>query len=159
MRVWPDDWDERRRGVGCLACAEGRPDSIAVGRRFHAGATADAYLHDSSVVRGYALVFWRGRHLAEPTELSDGESCAFALEVRLVARAIEAVYRPAKLNLLTLGNSLPHLHTHIVPRYLDDPGPGGPPLFMLTETARPGDPAGYEGDLARLRAAVATLDP
>lgn len=25
-----------------------------------------------------------------------------------------------------LGNTVPHLHTHVVPRYVDDPAPGGP---------------------------------
>ena len=31
-----------------------------------------------------------------------------------------------KLNYETLGNSLPHLHTHLVPRFREDPAPGRP---------------------------------
>jgi len=27
---------------------------------------------------------------------------------------------------MTLGNTVPHLHTHFVPRYWNDPAPGGP---------------------------------
>jgi len=34
-----------------------------------------------------------------------------------VARALITVYEPLKMNYETLGNSLPHLHTHLVPRY------------------------------------------
>jgi hypothetical protein len=34
------------------------------------------------------------------------------------------------MNFEMLGNSLPHLHTHVVPRYLDDGEPGQPPHFM-----------------------------
>jgi diadenosine tetraphosphate (Ap4A) HIT family hydrolase len=40
-----------------------------------------------------------------------------------------------------LGNSLPHLHTHLVPRFTDDPRPGQPfplsaqqPEAMVPET-------------------------
>ncbi len=47
-----------------------------------------------------------------------------------VARAVEQHFDPAKLNYMMLGNAVPHLHTHIVPRYLNDPDPGRPPLFM-----------------------------
>ena len=38
------------------------------------------------------------------------------------------------MNYETLGNSLPHLHTHLVPRFAEDPRPGQP--FPLT-THRP----------------------
>ena len=76
--------------------------------------------------RGYAIVVWRGRHVAEPTELTDDEAATFWLEVLAAARAIEARFRPAKLNYEALGNGVPHLHVHLVPRYLDDDAPGRP---------------------------------
>jgi diadenosine tetraphosphate (Ap4A) HIT family hydrolase len=50
-----------------------------------------------------------------------------------VARALIAVYKPLKMNYETLGNSLPHLHTHLVPRYTADPRPGQP--FPLSAQA------------------------
>jgi hypothetical protein len=33
------------------------------------------------VQRGYTLVIWRGRHVAEPTELTDSEAQGYWLEV------------------------------------------------------------------------------
>jgi diadenosine tetraphosphate (Ap4A) HIT family hydrolase len=33
---------------------------------------------------------------------------------------------PAQINYLTYGNSVPHVHTYLLPRYLDDPCPGLP---------------------------------
>jgi diadenosine tetraphosphate (Ap4A) HIT family hydrolase len=61
-----------------------------------------------------------------PTELTDAEAAAYGSEVLRVGRALEAVLEPVKLNYDVLGNTVPHLHTHIVPRYADDPRPGWP---------------------------------
>jgi hypothetical protein len=94
VTTWPADMEERRRGVGCPACADGRPGAIPDGERIFAGATSDAYLSRSSAARGYTLLSWRGRHV---------------------------------------GNSMPHLHAHIIPRYWGDPNPGRPPRFMMEE--------------------------
>ena len=44
--------------------------------------------------------------------------------------------QPVKLNYDLLGNSLPHLHTHVVPRYADDPKPGWPFPFPEDEPGR-----------------------
>jgi hypothetical protein len=44
IRLWPDDWNERRAGMGCQACSQGRPDEDAHGIRWFAGVYADAYL-------------------------------------------------------------------------------------------------------------------
>ena len=76
--------------------------------------------------RGYTLVIWRGRHVNEPTELDEAEAAGYWAEVLAVARALISVYEPLKMNYETLGNSLPHLHTHLVPRYTEDPRPGQP---------------------------------
>ena len=51
------------------------------------------------------------------------------------------------MNLMTLGNWVPHLHTHVVPRYLDDPAPGGPIAWDAMFTDEPTDP-----DVLRLQA-------
>lgn len=119
------------RGEGCAMCARGRPDEDDFGIRVYRSDTADAYLQKADVgQRGYTIVVWRGRHVAEPTELSDTEAGSYWDDVLRVARGIETHFTPAKLNLMMLGNSLPHLHTHVVPRYLDDADPGRPPRFM-----------------------------
>ncbi|MGE3343794.1 MAG: hypothetical protein AB7L71_10185 [Vicinamibacterales bacterium] len=39
---------------------------------------------------------------------------------------IERVFSPCHMNYLLLGNIVPHLHVHVVPRYLDDPSPERP---------------------------------
>lgn len=39
---------------------------------------------------------------------------------------IEQVFAPCHMNYQLLGNSVPHLHVHLVPRYIDDPDPGRP---------------------------------
>ncbi len=112
-------------------CAEGRPDDNGFGVRVFEGTCSDAYLQRADVgQKGYTIVIWRGRHVADPTELSDAEMSAYVAEVLRVARALERHYRPVKMNFELLGNSLPHLHTHVVPRYLDDGAPGEPALFM-----------------------------
>lgn len=134
MKSWPADWDERRRGKGCAMCAEGRPEDNGFGPRIYRGRFSDAYLQRADVgQKGYTIVIWRGRHVAEPTELTADEAGGYFSEVLRVARALETNYRPIKLNLGMLGNSLPHLHTHVIPRYADDGSPGDPALFMRGE--------------------------
>jgi diadenosine tetraphosphate (Ap4A) HIT family hydrolase len=119
-------------------CAEGRPDDNGFGLRVLKGRYADAYLQRvDSGQPGYTIVIWRGRHVAEPTELSAEEAAGYFAEVLRVGRAIEAHYQPIKMNFDMLGNSLPHLHTHVVPRYLDDGSPGTPARFMRNAAAMP----------------------
>ena len=138
MGEWPPNWDELTRGIGCEMCENGRPDADRYGVRILAGRYSDAYLQRADVQRGYTLVIWRGRHVNEPTELSEAEAAGYWAEVLTVARALIGKYRPLKMNYETLGNSLPHLHTHLVPRYaLGDPRPGQPfPLSAQAPDAR-----------------------
>jgi diadenosine tetraphosphate (Ap4A) HIT family hydrolase len=110
-------------------CAEGGPDETAWGVRIFAGDVCDAYLQRAAIQRGYTIVIWRGRHVAEPTELDDDEAAAYWRELLRVGAAIERHLEPVKMNYDVLGNSLPHLHTHVLPRFADDPRPGWPFSF------------------------------
>jgi diadenosine tetraphosphate (Ap4A) HIT family hydrolase len=111
-------------------CGSDRPDTDSFGIRIQAGNYTDAYLQRAEVQRGYTIVIWRGRHVTEPTELSEPEAAGYWAEILSVARALIEIYEPLKMNYETLGNSLPHLHTHLIPRFTDDPRPGQP--FPLT---------------------------
>jgi diadenosine tetraphosphate (Ap4A) HIT family hydrolase len=147
---WPESFYELRRGEGCPMCAQGRPDETPYGARIFAGTVSDAYLQRADVQRGYTISIWRGRHVAEPTELEPDEASAYWLEVLRVARALESHLQPVKMNYDLLGNSLPHLHTHLVPRYADDPRPGWPFPFPEGEPA-PIDEDAFRRDVAALR--------
>jgi diadenosine tetraphosphate (Ap4A) HIT family hydrolase len=47
-------------------------------------------------------------------------------EMAEVAHALARAFNPRKMNYEALGNSVPHLHWHLVPRYDTDPHPRGP---------------------------------
>lgn len=123
---WPRNWDELVRGVGCGMCEGGRPESDEFGVRIRKSEYTDAYLQRADIQRGYTIVIWRGRHVTEPTELNDTEAREYWHDVLTVARALMTYYEPLKMNYETLGNSLPHLHTHLVPRFRIDGTPGRP---------------------------------
>jgi diadenosine tetraphosphate (Ap4A) HIT family hydrolase len=72
------------------------------------------------------MAVWRGRHAADLVELTGEELGDYWREVATASRALYAVFDPAQINYLTYGNSVPHVHTYLLPRYLDDPCPGLP---------------------------------
>jgi diadenosine tetraphosphate (Ap4A) HIT family hydrolase len=135
-------------------CEQGRPEETRHGARIFTGEVSDAYLQRADIQRGYTVVVWRGRHVAEPTELEPGEAAAYWAEVLHVGRALESHLQPVKLNYNMLGNSLPHLHTHVLPRYADDPRPGWPFPFPEGESP-PIEEAHYRRDVEALRGLLA----
>jgi diadenosine tetraphosphate (Ap4A) HIT family hydrolase len=151
---WPESWYALRAGTGCGMCAtQGLQDS-GWGVRFLQGSHADVYLWRSGRVRGYAVAIWKHGHVAEPTQLPAAQAAGFWVETLRAGVAIQRHLRPVKLNYLTLGNALPHLHTHIVPRYADDPVPGRPLPFELLDSGRQPE-ARLQADVETLRAMVA----
>jgi diadenosine tetraphosphate (Ap4A) HIT family hydrolase len=90
------------------------------------GRFAEVHLERRSVLPGYCLVVWRHGHVAEPTDLGRDAATGYWHEVLAVGRAVQSLFNPVKLNYMMLGNTVPHLHTHVLPRYPDDPAAGGP---------------------------------
>jgi diadenosine tetraphosphate (Ap4A) HIT family hydrolase len=150
---WPSEFYEWKRGHGCPICAEGRSEETPDRVRFFAGAVLDAYLRRTDIQRGLTVAIWRGRHVAEPTELTEEEAATYWPELRLVGKAIETTMQPLKMNYNLLGNSVPHLHTHIVPRYADDPKPSWP--FPFPDPEPPAMPKErLDRDVAALRECI-----
>jgi diadenosine tetraphosphate (Ap4A) HIT family hydrolase len=156
-RTWPEDWPARRRGVNCPMCA-GLEANEPYGVRVFEGRWGDAYLGRHPVRPGYTLVIWKGRHVAEATELSSEEAAGFWSEVARIARAVESRYQPAKMNWLVLGNGVPHLHVHLVPRPTADANAGLPmenEAFLDAES-RPLARQEIETEAAALRSVIGT---
>ena len=152
MTTWPEDWTERMAGVGCPMCAnQGREDN-GFGCRILQGVFADVFLQRAAGVAGYAIAIWRDGHAAEPTELDPAAAAGYWTDTLRAASAIADRFAPAKLNFLTLGNAVPHLHTHIVPRYLDDPAPGRPLPWDVIAAAEPMAEDEFTAQVADLRA-------
>lgn len=96
--------------------------------------------------------------MAEPTELREDEAAAFWRELLKIGRAIETAFEPVKLNYNLLGNEVPHLHAHVVPRYADDPRPGWP--FPFPKEDPPDIPEErFQEDLQALRRATGYTSP
>jgi diadenosine tetraphosphate (Ap4A) HIT family hydrolase len=152
---WPDAFYARRRGVQCPFCEQGRPDETLHGVRFFAGSVVDAYLQRAAIQRGYSVVVWRGRHVVEPTELAPDEAALFWMELLRVGRALIDCLEPVKLNYNVLGNSVPHLHAHVIPRYAVDPRPEWPFPFP-EEDPPPFAEEELRADADRLRRALSS---
>jgi diadenosine tetraphosphate (Ap4A) HIT family hydrolase len=102
------------------------------------------------------MLIFDPRHAARPDQLTAEEWTAFCADLYRSQRAIVEVTRPDHLNIESLGNVVPHLHWHIIPRYVDDPRWGMPvwttPLSAMPEAHL--DAADREQLLERLRAAL-----
>src|SRR5688572_25526995 len=79
---------------------------------------------------GYCVLVAQ-EHARELSQLPDEVRRGYLDEMCLVARAIENVFRPHKLNYELLGNQVPHLHWHLFPRSANDPEALRPVWFAL----------------------------
>ena len=68
---------------------------------------------------GFCRVIWN-RHVAEMTDLTHGERDHIMALVFAVEEAIRHVMHPDKINVAALGNMVPHIHWHVIPRFKDD---------------------------------------
>jgi diadenosine tetraphosphate (Ap4A) HIT family hydrolase len=136
-RGWPADWAERKAGKDCPMCAALGKGDNDFGVSVFTGEVAEVRLERRSRLPGYCVVVWRHGHVAEPGDLAPVQASRYWAEVLAAGRAVQACFTPVKLNYLTLGNSVPHLHTHVLPRYQDDPAPGGPIAWEAIFAADP----------------------
>lgn len=68
---------------------------------------------------GFCRVIWQ-KHVKEMTDLAESDRSHFMAVVWVVERVLRNFMHPEKMNLASLGNQAPHLHWHVIPRFVDD---------------------------------------
>ena len=71
-------------------------------------------------IPGYIRVITQ-KHIKEFSELSDEEAINLMLTVKKIEKVLIDELNPEKVNIASLGNMVPHLHIHIIPRFKNDP--------------------------------------
>jgi diadenosine tetraphosphate (Ap4A) HIT family hydrolase len=131
--------------VACPLCAEPDPESVL---------WADAYCRVIEAgdpdYPGYCRVIWNA-HVREMSDLADTSRTHLVDIVCGVEGVLRDLLNPDKINLASLGNQVPHLHWHVIPRFADDSH--FPDSIWAarkrTATSRPIDPAVLARELLR----------
>lgn len=105
-----------------------------------------AYLHDDQFFPGWTVLVLK-RHATELFQLSREERAGVIEEVSAIAKVLADEFQAAKINYELLGNQLPHIHWHIIPRCSNDPAPlepvwrvqHEPVRLATTDSANPGE--------------------
>jgi diadenosine tetraphosphate (Ap4A) HIT family hydrolase len=97
----------------CELCAAKNEDVLVNTPKFR------VILVDDANYPGFCRVIWNA-HVKEMTDLAIADRSALMQAVCKVEQAIRDVMQPHKINLASLGNMVPHLHWHVIPRYQDD---------------------------------------
>lgn len=119
--------------------------------KLHEDAATLAFLDINPVSVGHALVIPKS-HAPNLFESADGDLAAVMPVARRVATAVNKVLQPAGLNLLQsngpgAGQSVFHLHVHVIPRAVGDG-------IKMTWEPKPGDMAELAKLAERLKAAL-----
>lgn len=117
IRSEPRTYDHPQPVPGCPMCTKWQDDLELRIAEFE---NCYVVLNRDQFFAGYCFVFAKA-HVTELFHL-DGETRQGVVEeVNAVAAALAHVFQPTKLNYELLGNMVPHMHWHLVPRFSDDP--------------------------------------
>jgi diadenosine tetraphosphate (Ap4A) HIT family hydrolase len=129
-----NSWDDMTRGVGCLFCGE-RASADEYKIEIAKLAVSTLYLKRDQGYPGFCLLVYDRRHVNGIEYLEPDELPAAMADLHRAARAIRAAVRPDQMNYASLGNGIPHLHWHIIPRFKSERKWG-----RAHWTTEPGDP-------------------
>lgn len=82
------------------------------------------YMFKEQTYRGRLLVAYK-EHKSEICDLTDEERNAFMKDVARAAQAMHNAFNPVKVNYGAYGDTMKHLHYHLVPKFEGGPDFGG----------------------------------
>lgn len=112
--------------VGCFICQKHRGGIIVPGGAIYEDDLVYAghsHTGQKSTYLGYLIAELK-RHTPGLAEQTNEEAQALGLLIARLSRALKACEGAEHVYLFVLGNRIPHLHMHLVPRY-----PGTPPAY------------------------------
>jgi diadenosine tetraphosphate (Ap4A) HIT family hydrolase len=89
-------------------------------------------------------------HKTELFQLGAGELQAFSRDMARAAKALHEVFKPGKINYAAFGDTYPHVHFHLVPKYEGGPEWGAQFNLPLDE-ANPASKAQIEERIAAIK--------
>lgn len=110
-------------------------------------------LVDDAGYPGFCRVIWNG-HAREMTDLAPDDRTLLMDAVWRVEAALRETMNPAKVNLASFGNMVPHLHWHVIPRFAEDAHFPDPVWAPVRRAADPAALAQRAALLPALRAAI-----
>ncbi len=119
------------RASGCELCELAAAAKVVAKDKFA------VILADEANYPGFARVIWN-EHVREVSDLADDDRLLLNEAVFKLEQAVREVMQPLKVNVASLGNVVPHLHWHVIPRYADDahfPAPVWAQAVRSTEEA------------------------
>lgn len=118
-------WSELRAGNGCTLCVPRAP--ITEFAYFVCKLPVSSlYVVRNQTYRGTCAVIYDPAHATRPSELTEEAWRQFSADARVVEAAVSCAFQPDHVNIECLGNTVPHLHIAIIPRYRSDPRWGHP---------------------------------
>lgn len=112
-------WDDMVSGRDCPFCAA-RPERNEFSVKVADLSVSTLYLDRNQTYRGYCALIYKG-HVTGLEQLPDAAYAAFTSDMRRAMMAVSKAMQPDHMNYAQLGNAIPHLHCHIIPRFKDDP--------------------------------------
>lgn len=117
--------DSKGESVDCFICRKHRREVSVIGGAIY----GDDLIYaghvkiregESTAYLGYLMVETK-RHIPSLAELTETEAQAMGLIVAYLSRALKTSEKAEHVYDFVLGNHVPHLHIHVIPRYVGTP--------------------------------------
>jgi diadenosine tetraphosphate (Ap4A) HIT family hydrolase len=134
----PEKWLYQSQKEHCPYCQkEDDPSNSEILKQFK---YSELCAHPKVSLKGTCYLITR-EHFIELFDMDEQSLLGFMQEIQISARELKEETGAFKINYEIHGNSVPHLHMHLFPRYLDDPFAGtsidynriDPPVYQKGE--------------------------
>ena len=128
-------WEELVAGESCPLCLP-RPHHNEFAYFVRKLSVSSLYLAREQSYMGTCSLVYDRRHVVRIDQLTADEWSELAQDIRKAEVGIFRALKPDHVNVESLGNTVPHLHWHIIPRYRHD-GRWGNPIWTTLRDEMP----------------------